>query len=55
MRQQMMEFRDSSGISWTMCKQSAPHSKKNNHANASPVNIYRIDSLHDAKPTVSKH
>jgi len=28
MRQEMMRFRDGSGISWTICKQSAPHSRQ---------------------------
>jgi len=28
MRQEMMEFWDGSGINWTICKQSAPHSRK---------------------------
>jgi len=28
MRQEMMGFRDGSGISWTICKQSAPRSSQ---------------------------
>jgi len=28
MRQEMMGFWDDSGISWTICKQSAPHSRE---------------------------
>ena len=28
MRQEMMGFRDGSGISWTICKQSAPRSRQ---------------------------
>jgi len=28
MRQEMMGFGDGSGISWTICKQSAPHSRQ---------------------------
>jgi len=28
MRQEMMGFGDCSGINWTICKQSAPHSRQ---------------------------
>jgi len=28
MRQDMIEFWDGSGVSWTMCKQSAPHTRQ---------------------------
>ena len=41
-----------SGISWTICKQSAPRCR---HTNTSSFNFYRPDALPDAQPTVSKH
>jgi len=52
-----MGFWDGSGISWTICKQSAPRSRQKtyNHANTSSVNFYRPDAHPDAQPTVSKH
>jgi len=46
---------DGSRISWTVCKQSAPRSRLNNNTNTSSRNFYRLDDLHDAKPTASKH
>jgi len=49
-----------SGISWTICKQSAPHSRQitnttDNHTNTSSLNFYRPDAPPDAQPTMSKH
>jgi len=49
-----MEFWDGSGISWTICKQSAPRSP-HNHTNKSSLNFYRPDALPVAQPIVSKH
>jgi len=49
-----MGFGNGSGISWTTCKQSAPHSRQI----TMPIPhhfIYRLDALPDAQPTVSKH
>jgi len=46
------------GISWTICKQSAPHSRVQtdpNHTNTSSLNFYRPDDLPAAQPTASKH
>ena len=51
-----MRFWDDSGISLTMCKQSAPRSRLiTNHTNTSSVNLYRPAAFPDAQPTVSKH
>jgi len=49
-----------SGISWTICKQSAPRSKQtttptNNHTKTSSLNLHRPDAFPDAQPTASKH
>jgi len=51
-----------SGISWTICKQSAHrymHTltslQTDNHTNTPTLNFYRLDALPDARPTVSKH
>jgi len=40
-----------SGISWTICKQSALCSRQITPS----LNFYRPDALPDAQPTVSKH
>ena len=34
-----------SGISWTICKQSAPRCRQDNHINTSSLNFYRPDAL----------
>ena len=45
-----------SGISWTICKQSAPHSRQIiTPTPHSSLNFYRPDALPDAQPTLSKH
>ena len=44
-----------SGISWTICKQSAPRSQTDNHTNTSSLSFYRPGGLPDTHPTVSKH
>jgi len=36
-----------SGISWTICKQSAPRSRQDNHSNTPSLNFYRPDALPD--------
>ena len=43
MRQEMMGFWDGSGISWTICKQSAPRSRQITTPNTSSLNFYRPD------------
>ena len=48
----MMGFGDSSGISWTVCKQSTSL-QTDNHTNTSSLNFYSPDALPDAQPTVS--
>ena len=53
MRQETMGFRDGSGISWTICKQSAPCSRQITTATPYHWIFYRPDAL--AQPTVSKH
>ena len=47
-------FWGGSGISWTICKQSASHSRYK-HTNTSSLNFYRPAALPDEQPTVSKH
>jgi len=46
-----------SGISWTICIQSAPHSRQiyNHTNNTSSLNFYRLNALPDAQPTALKH
>ena len=45
-----------SGISWTICKQSAPHCRQMTTPQiTSSLNFYRPDALPGAQPTVSKH
>ena len=44
-----------SGISWTICKQSAPHSRQITTPTPHHSIFYRPDALPDAQPTVSKH
>jgi len=49
-----------SDVSWTIYKQSAPHSRQittstDNHTITSSLNFYRLDAFPDAQPTVSKH
>jgi len=60
-----MGFWDGSGISWTICKQSAPRSRQittptphhlmRQIIKQTSLNFYRPDVLPDAQPTVSKH
>jgi len=45
MRQEMIEFWDGSGISWTICKQSARRSRQI----TTSLNFYRLDALPDAR------
>jgi len=54
MRQEMIGFWDRGGISWTICKQSAPRTR-HNHTNTPSLNFYRPDAHPDAQPTVSKY
>ena len=42
------------GISWTMCKQSAPRSRQVATSTPHHSIFYRSDALLDAQPTVSK-
>ena len=51
----MIRFEDGSGISWTICKQSAPRCKQITTTSTSLLNFYRPADLPDAEPTVSKH
>ena len=44
-----------SGISWTICKQSAPRSRQITTQTPHRSVFYRPDALPDAQPTVSKH
>jgi len=44
-----------SGISWTICKQSAPRSRQIITTTPHHSIFYRPDALPDAQPTVSKH
>jgi len=44
-----------SGISWTICKQSAPHSRQITTPTPHYSIIHRPDALPDAQPTGSKH
>ena len=44
-----------SGISWTICKQSAPRCRQMTTPTPHPLNFYRPDALPGAQPTVSKH
>jgi len=46
---------ESSGISWTICKQSAPHSRQITTPTPRHSTFYRPNVLPDAQPTVSKH
>ena len=50
-----MGFWDGSGISWTICKQSAPCSRQITTPIPQHSIFYRPDSFPDAQPTVSKH
>jgi len=50
----MTGFCYGSGISWTVCKQSAPRSRQID-TDTSALKFYRPRSLPDAQPTVSKH
>ena len=43
------------GISWTICKQSAPHSRQITTPTPCHSIFYRLDALPGAQPTVSKH
>jgi len=44
-----------SGISWIICKQSAPRSRQITTSTPHHSIFYRPDALPDAQPTVSKH
>jgi len=44
-----------SGISWAICKQSAPRSRQITTPTPHHSIFYRPDALPDAQPTVSKH
>jgi len=55
MRQEMMGFWDGCGISWTICKQSAPRSRQITTPTPHHSVFYRPDALPDAQPTASKH
>ena len=55
MRQDMMGFSDGSGISWAICKQSAPRSTQITTPTPHHSIFYRQNALPDAQPTVSKH
>jgi len=44
-----------SGISWTICKSFAPHSRQDSHAVTSSLLFYRLDALPGAQLTVSEH
>jgi len=44
-----------SGISWTICKNYAPHSRQITTPTPHHSTFYRPDALPDAQPTVSKH
>ena len=46
---------DDSGISWTICKLSAPGSRQITTPTPHHSVVYRPDALPDAQPTVSKH
>ena len=44
-----------SGISWTICKRSAPRSRQTTTPTPHHSIFYRPDAVPDAQPTVSKH
>ena len=44
-----------SGISWTICKQSAPRSRQITTSTSHHSNFFKPDALPDAQPTVPKH
>ena len=44
-----------SGISWTICKQSAPRFRQTITPTPHRSNFYRPDAFPNAQPTVSKH
>ena len=48
-------FWDGSGISWTICKQSAPRSRQITTPTPYHSDFYRPDALPGAQPTESKH
>ena len=50
-----MVFWDGSGISWTICKQSAPRSRHITTSTPHRSTFYRPDALPDAQPTVSNY
>ena len=52
LKQEMM---DSSGISWTICKSFAPHSRQTTTSVPHHSIFYGPDAFPDAQPTVSKH
>ena len=54
MWKEVMWFWDGSGISWTICKQSAPRSRHITIINTSSLNFYKPDVLADTQPTASK-
>ena len=51
----MKGFGDGSGISWTMCKQSASCFRQITTTTSHSSIFYRPDALPDAQPTVSKY
>ena len=50
-----VDLNEASGISWTICKQSAPHSRQITTPTPRHSTFYRPNALPDAQPTVSKH
>jgi len=50
-----MGFWDGSGISWTVCKKSAPRSRQTATPTPRHSIFYRPDALPDAQPTASKY
>ena len=55
MRQEMTGFWDGSGISWTICKQSAPRFRQITTPTHHYSVFYRPDTLPDTQPAASKH
>jgi len=53
MRQVMMGFGDGIGVSWTICKQSAPRLKTDNHTNTSSLAFHRPDETDNHTNTSS--
>jgi len=53
MRHEMMRFSDGSGISWTICKQSAPRSRQITTPTPHHSNFYRPAALPLSSPAMS--